>query len=500
MKPGTRRTLIVIAIVIVGARLLVFFSGSRGSLATLPTGKGTPAFSIGNNHGVILASDGSLWTWGDSELGWTVLGLGPKVKTSIYLTRIGKETNWVDISAGGSTTLAVKRDGSMWGWGQNNYGQVGDGTTVSEHAFPVQSPFGKDWKRVATSGIHSLAIRNDGSLWAWGNNWAGQLGNGTTNSSRTPMRIGESTNWTRIWADLVESVGQQRDGRLWYWGWDYTQDTNGASIRTPTLVSSDTNWVDVGMGDWMVFAVKSDGTLWAWGRHAHLFSTATNASQDSMPMQVGHESDWRSCAHFASSRPFFMKRDGSLWGLDATGNGGVAVVTKLVQALVINDQLSGPVDNTRLGIDPAFGVPKTLRISYEIDGTNAVTNFAESSPMNLSGQGKKLTITRALYGDVTMFAEADKHPEKEVMYQPATLRRIELDTNIVAFCGGRHGLGAALMANGEAWHWGETLGRLKYPALATIERTLSKIGVHASWDNPPLVLEQPARLGKASGN
>jgi alpha-tubulin suppressor-like RCC1 family protein len=249
----------------------------------LPTGTGTPAVAIGGNHGVILASDGSLWTWGETGFCWQVLGLGSNVRTQACLRRIGVETNWVNVAVGGSTTLALKSDGTIWAWGENIYGQLGDGTTVREQASPVRSIPGNDWKQVAASGIHSVALKQDGTLWAWGYNWAGQLGDGTTNRSRVPLRVGSSANWIRIWANLIQNVGQQSDGSLWFWGWDYTRSQKGSSIPIPTRVSPDTNWVDVGMGDWMVFAIKSDGTLWAWGRQAHIYTGAA-PNTDSSPV------------------------------------------------------------------------------------------------------------------------------------------------------------------------------------------------------------------------
>src|SRR5438876_1152893 len=196
---------------------LIFLSTPQGiSTRRLPTGSIRASVAIGDSHGVILASDGSLWTWGGDAFGWQVLGLGTNIRTQACLRRIGTETNWVNIAVGGSTTLAVKSDGTLWAWGENLSGQLGDGTTARDRASPVRSVPGTDWKQVATAGPHSVALKKDGALWSWGNNWAGQLGDGTTNHSRSPVQVGSSTNWTRIWANLIENVGQQTDGSLWF--------------------------------------------------------------------------------------------------------------------------------------------------------------------------------------------------------------------------------------------------------------------------------------------
>src|SRR5512140_3465608 len=134
---------------------LIFLSTPRGkSTQKLPTGSIRPSVAIGDNHGVILASDGSLWTWGERGFGWQVLGLGSNVMTQACLLRIGGETNLANIAVGGSTTLALKSDGTIWAWGENLFGQLGDGTTIPERATPVRSVPGDDWKQVATAGPH----------------------------------------------------------------------------------------------------------------------------------------------------------------------------------------------------------------------------------------------------------------------------------------------------------------------------------------------------------
>lgn len=504
MKLNTKRVLLFAAATIALALVLSFMilrDDVSGPRSTLPTGTHKPIIALGDSHGVILAGDGSLWTWGDCELGWHTLGFGTNITNQPSIRRLGTDTNWVYVAVGGSTTIALKSDGSIWGWGYNGRGQI-SGDAPRDVLNPTRSAPGNDWKQVASS-IHTLALKRDGTLWAWGDNWAGVFGDGTTNSSRTPSQVDSSTNWSRIWAGSLESVGQQNDGSLWWWGWDYSKGSNGVCIPVPTRVSRDTNWIDVGIGEWMVFAIKSDGTLWAWGRRAHIYSNATNTNQDSNPVQVGHDTDWRSCANFGSPSPLFMKRDGSLWCLNASDERGLAVVTKLVQAMIINDQINAIANNNTLGGDPSYGVVKALQVNYQLDGTNAVAAFRENSPFHLGVAGKPLKITRVLYGDPKLFAEADQHPEKDLFYQPAHLRRIELNKNIVAFCGGRHGLGVALTADGEVWQWGELLARSK-PApfpLSIVAKILRQFNVKNSLDRTtPLTFDRPIPLDKAPAN
>ncbi len=464
----------------------------------LPTGKGRPAVAVGFSHGIVLATDGSLWTWGETQLGWQVLGLGSNVRTQAVLRQIGRETNWVNVAAGEATTLALKSDGTLWGWGENIYGQVGPASKLPEEPSPIRAVPANDWKEVAVAGPHSVALKRDGSLWSWGNNWAGQLGDGTTNYSRLPVRVGNSTNWTKIWANLIQNVGQQSDGSLWFWGWDYSLSKAGSSIPVPTRISTDTNWIDVGMGDWMTFAIKSDGTLWAWGRQAHVFTGALDPEADSRLMQVGTDHDWRACSEFSQACPLFMKRDGSIWLLDGSDRRGGAMVTGIVNGLVTNNHLSCVADSTTLGGDPAFGIVKELEITCQLGGSNRVFNFREGNNVDIGTDAQELKVLRALYGDpkwIRYFAKVSFSWSTNAL---VPLRRLDLPTNVVAFAGGRHCFGAALMADGEVWIWGEALGQ-HTPALLPLQalsKLLNRLGVPARWGEPgPVSYNKPVRLG-----
>lgn len=126
-----------------------FFSQSHpkqpGKLK-LPVGNVTPMVAYGYSRDVIiLASDGSLWSWGEERLGWPVLGLG-NIHNTVSLRRIGNETDWVSVAVGDSQNLAIKSDGTLWGWGENLNYQLGDGTKKTR-PIPVRSISGNDWKQ-----------------------------------------------------------------------------------------------------------------------------------------------------------------------------------------------------------------------------------------------------------------------------------------------------------------------------------------------------------------
>jgi len=326
--PRLKTTGVAVSAILLAAGIAVLHTRPPALLSgqgrlRLPVGKGTPAICLGERHGLILASDGSLWSWGSDFLGWPVLGIG-NVPPQTRLRRIGNDTNWVSISAGTAHNVAIKSDGTLWTWGENIYGQFGVGIGGRQNPMantPVHAAPGENWKQAAAGGSHTVALKKDGTLWAWGNNWAGVLGTGSTSNSAVPLQLGSATNWIKVWAGTLESVAMQSDGSLWYWG----ENPNPAvaqgvgQILIPKRISPDTNWVDVGFGPWTVFAIKLDGTLWTWGREAHVYTDAQDQTQDAVPARVGTNSDWQSipaCGLWWCQG--LTKKDGSLWLMDAS--------------------------------------------------------------------------------------------------------------------------------------------------------------------------------------
>jgi alpha-tubulin suppressor-like RCC1 family protein len=225
----------------------------------------------------------------------------------------------MNIAVGDSHCLAIKTDGTLWAWGGNFNYQLGDGTKIPRPT-PVPSIPGNDWKQAAAGAMNSFALKNDGTLWAWGNNnWSGQMGTGGTKGSTSAVQVGTSTNWTKVWSGGIQTVGLKSDGSLWFWGsiTGDAKDTN--QFRAPTRISPDTNWMDVCFGYFTVLAIKSDGTLWSWGRDARFYTQTYDPSLNATPAQVGTETDWQSCA--SSPGCFYhilRKKDGSFWALDAS--------------------------------------------------------------------------------------------------------------------------------------------------------------------------------------
>ncbi len=142
------------------ATVIVWFTLNAASVAAHAATLAIPQIAAGTEHALALKSDGSLWAWGSNRVG--VVGDGTSTMRSRPV-QVG--TDFIYIAAGGYQSFAVKWDGSLWAWGMNNAGQLGDGTTENRSA-PVK--IGSGFVRVATAGDHTVALKADGSLWFWG--------------------------------------------------------------------------------------------------------------------------------------------------------------------------------------------------------------------------------------------------------------------------------------------------------------------------------------------
>lgn len=213
-------------------------------------------------HNLVIREDNSLWAWGDNEYGG--LGNGTNKKTDSPV-KIMDDVSCAAV--GWKHSLVVKKDNSLWVWGENDDGQLGDGTDKSKNA-PIKIM--EDVISVAAGAEHSLALKKDGTLWAWGNNSFGQLGDGTKNECLTPIKIMEDVDY--ISASLDTSFAVKKDGILWGWGKNtYGElgigslgmlDNNSDGMTTPVKIMEDVKMVS---NSSYTLAVKNDGTLWAWG-------------------------------------------------------------------------------------------------------------------------------------------------------------------------------------------------------------------------------------------
>ena len=241
-------------------------SSTRNSPVTT-SGGGTTwrQVAAGFNHTTAVKTDGTLWCWGINTQGQ--LGDNTSSVRSSPVTTTGGGTIWKQVSAGQQHTAAVKTDGTLWGWGAT----TGDGTTTSRSSPVTTTGGGTTWKQVACGYRHTAAVKTDGTLWTWGTNTNGELGDNTSSGRSSPVTTtGGGTTWKQVAGGRNNTAAIKTDGTLWCWGFNGNGSIgdNTSSVRSSpvTTAAGGTNWYSVAMNQ-QTAGIKTDGTLWCWGRN-----------------------------------------------------------------------------------------------------------------------------------------------------------------------------------------------------------------------------------------
>ena len=284
---------------------------NRSTPVRIGTATNWATVAAGERYTVAVRTDGSLWAWGDNAGGRT--GLGTVSGSTRAPTRIGADNDWLSVSAGWRHTVAIRVDGSLWAWGLNEGGQLGDGTTTNRNT-PTRIGTATDWRFVSVGVAHTIAARTDGSLWTWGSNRDGQIGDGTTTNRNTPTRIGTATNWASIVAGNHHTMAITTDGELWAWGNNFNGQLGDGTIinrNTPVRVGEATNWASVSAGRHSA-AVGTDGSLWAWGSSRDGQFGRGLGTNRSTPVRMGTATRWAFVAS-GDQHTVAIGTDGTLW-------------------------------------------------------------------------------------------------------------------------------------------------------------------------------------------
>jgi alpha-tubulin suppressor-like RCC1 family protein len=255
--------------------------------------------------------------WGTNTAGR--LGNGSTANTSSPGTVSGGGSTWASVYVGSQNTAAVKTDGTLWVWGYNNAGQLGNSSTVDTSSPTQVAGGGTTWRQASTSAQSTAAIRTDGTLWTWGTNTYGQLGTGTTSNYSSPVAVpGGDTNWSQIAVGASMMAAVKTDGTLWTWGrgvFGQLGNSSTANTSSPATVSGGgTNWSQVACcqaGGYYIAAIKTDNTLWVWG-YGNVGKLGTGSTTDySSPVQLSG-STW-SQVSLGANHTAAIKTDGTLW-------------------------------------------------------------------------------------------------------------------------------------------------------------------------------------------
>ena len=303
----------------------------RSSPIKIGTAVNWATVAAGNRHTAAIRTDGSLWAWGGNEHGQLGNGGGGHGDRSLSPVRIGAATDWVSVAAGGNYTVAIRSDGTLWAWGENRFGQLGDGTVI-DRSLPTRIGTATNWATVTVGGRHTVAIRRDGSLWAWGENRFGQLGDGPTANRNAPTRIGMGTYWAYVSAGGSHTVAVRRDGSLWAWGANESSQLGnggggmGDMTRVPVRIGIATTWASAAAGDRHTMAAQTDGSLWAWGWNGLGGLGDGTANNRGTPVRVGPTTTW-AFVDAGEGHTVAAGTDGTLWAwgrndIGQLGNGG----------------------------------------------------------------------------------------------------------------------------------------------------------------------------------
>ena len=282
---------------------------------------------------------GSLLAWGLHQHG--SLGLGGPIPphTQTHETPqpvFTPESRWRSVAAGYQHALAVREDGTLWSWGWNGAGQLGHQIGAPDRNEPTQ--VGTDtWVQVAAAGANALAIRSDGTLWGWGQNYYGELGLGHAVHRGTPQQVGTASDWVQVavgggYSSSIRdgfTLGIRADGSLWGFGLNSSGQLGLGDFSWPLIpvrVGHANDWVQVAAGFSHALGIRADGSLWAWGTNGEGQLGLGDHSRREAPTRVGTANDWvQVAAGWDATRA--IRADGSLWawGRNYYGELGIGV-------------------------------------------------------------------------------------------------------------------------------------------------------------------------------
>lgn len=382
----------------------------------------------------VIDADNKFYAWGDNQFGQLGNGVTTKDSAAVNILYPAGVTKWIKASAGQTHAIALGNDGNLYAWGQNNYGQLGNSsTTNSSTPIMVTKPAAvSNWTDIAAGAYHSIAIGNDGKAYTWGYNNFGQLGNGTSTNSNIPVlvsipngvvpaKVFATNNACMILGtnDTLYSWGRNANGQL---GNGTTTDSKTpAQVILPTGVKK---WTNVAAGGYHVLTIGDDGNLYAWGSCGNgQIGVGSNSGNFPLPQMITKPAGVTNWTTIAAGGNFSMalSDNGDLYGFGYDGNGELGIDT-------IMSTVSLPA---KVNVPPGVSSWKTVTAGWNhclaLDSRDSLYSWG----LNSSGQlGNNSTVSSIVPVQIHFFQ--GPLPSVPVLAEPASDDTLGLnDTDLV---------------------------------------------------------------------
>jgi alpha-tubulin suppressor-like RCC1 family protein len=316
--------------------------------------------AAGSSSSYAVRTDGTLWAWGSQING--ALGNGLNVTwPRITPVQIGTDNNWLNVAAGDGFAFGIKTDGTLWAWGVNTYQQLGLNIASASVLTPTQVGTATNWVTVSAGSFHAAAINTLGELFTWGRNQVGQCGNGVSSATNVnvPTRVGTASNWRTVSCGEGHNVALTTANTVWCWGWNGSGQIGsglGTTINTlsPFQVSTATTWAHAAAGGRHTLAILANGNIWGWGSNASMQIVGTSATIYEVAVQASAATTPWTVLSAGANHNSLITNTGQLWsnGSNVYGNLGNGTISNMSGYVAINCPASTlPVTITQFSAD-----------------------------------------------------------------------------------------------------------------------------------------------------
>ena len=430
---------------------------------------GVTAIAGGAYYSQALKSDGSMWAWGYNNIGQ--LGTGNTTASIIPVASsacasgvyqgAGLSPLMGHLTASQNHTLAVKADATVWAWGENANGELGDGTII-DRPTPVQASGVAGANGISTGYYHSLAVLANGTVSSWGYNGYGQLGQGDTLSRPTPLAVPGLTGVISVSAGQYHSLALKNDGTVWGFGYNgYGNLGDGTTTQrlSPIQVVNLTGAIAIAAGYYHSMALKSDGTVWTWGYNGYGQLGNNTVTSSSNAIQVVGLSGVIAIAA-GQYHSMALKSDGTVWAWGYNGYGGLGEGSTATQpGIVRTSGLTGIV---------AIAAGAYHSLAVKSDGTAWAWGY------NASGQLGNASATSST--------------------TPVQVSGVTTALSVAA--GASHSL--AIMSDGSIWAWGSNSNG-QFGVASPASSTVPIMTVQSGFGQSPAVMQSPAPSSTLTG-